>query len=453
VLVVTNSGLVHSTAYSAVVGVQDLYGSAIDTSVTSYSTQLVSSGGFASSTTIATSGQQVVDAGGTASVTTIQSSGFQAVNSGGSAVSTTIDGGGTQNLSAGATALTTTIDAGAVQSVYSGATAVSTVDRGVQEVSGTASATSVYGAQNVYNSAFSTTVENGGTQTLTGDLAPDQSHTIFASATSTTVAGVQIVETGSALVTVIDSSGRQTISAGARADSTTIDGGAQIVYGAANSTTIDGGYQRVYAGAAAVTTTIEGGGTQYATGIVSATTIDHHGTQVAYAGADVISTTVESGGLAWITVGATADGITVNSGGDLKINSFSDTPIAAVALSTGASIDIVASAFQAGELASATSTGQLEVYTVTTGVTTIDATYGDAGFLTGSYAGEYFQLASDGSGGTLVSLSDTPPCYVRGTRIPRASGRSASVPVRSRTRCRPGICGSAPDTRLRSVAC
>jgi autotransporter passenger strand-loop-strand repeat protein len=149
-----------------------------------------------------------------------------------------------------------------------------------------------------------------------------------------------------------------------------------------------GGTLQVDSGGATVGTTVEAGGYELvsATGVGSGSTVSSGGHQVVFAGGTVSGTDLLSGGQLVISGGSVSN----------------------LAFKAGATVDLTGQAYDsAGSTAFNSATDILSI-------TEHGTTY--ALQLAGNYAGDYFHLANDGNGGTLLT-EDTTPCYCRGTRI------------------------------------
>ena len=107
---------------------------------------------------------------------------------------------------------------------------------------------------------------------------------------------------------------------------------------------------------------------------------------------------------------ATAIGATVNGGGVEKV--YSGGVATGTVLQLGGQIDVSCLGFAAGGTASLNAATDLLTVTETTGSYTQQ--------LSGSYAGKGFLVASDGTGGTLVTVV----CYATGTHLATPSGET-----------------------------
>jgi autotransporter passenger strand-loop-strand repeat protein len=259
--------------------------------------------------------------------------------------------------------------------------------------------------------------------------------------------GLQFVEgVGAASGTTVSSGAIQTVSG--IANGTTVNGGTENVYGTDSGAMINaGGTQYVYGSSLnvevakgglqivhgnAAGTTVDKGGVQDVIGTASNTKVS--GMEAVFAGGLASGTTVAADGLETIASGGVAVDTTVAAGGD-EVISLGGTATDTLLLS-GGTIDVRFLGYASGGSAGLHS--GTDLLTVSIG----GQTYTQQ--LTGSYTGEAFHLAPDGSGGTDITLG--APCFCEGTRI--ATGRGP-VPVE---KLRPGDRVHAPlDGKLRPV--
>jgi autotransporter passenger strand-loop-strand repeat protein len=202
-----------------------------------------------------------------------------------------------------------------------------------------------------------------------------------------------VFASGTASASTVNTGGTETVSSSGKAVGATLSGGSEVVAkGGTISATIvsNGGSDIVMSSGTASGTIIRGGGIEYvsAGGKTSATTVSAGGRQVVSSGGSASATVVSSGGSATIYSGATVTSMTLQAGG---------------------TIDLANMAFSSN--ASATVNGA-DLLTIISGTTTLYTQQ-----LAGTYNGEYFNLATDGTRGTLVTEDTSPPCYCRGTRI------------------------------------
>ena len=175
-------------------------------------TVTIPAGETASDVVVGGGGELIVAPGGSETGATVTNGGTLNVENDASASGGTVSSGGTLNVSSGGTASGITVSDGGHQYVESGGTADDTVltDPGIQIVvsGGTASNTVDGGEQDVYGSAVSTTVINGGleivetggfatgtTVSSTGDLTVD-SGGVVAGDTLMTAGGEVILDAG-----------------------------------------------------------------------------------------------------------------------------------------------------------------------------------------------------------------------------------------------------------------
>jgi autotransporter passenger strand-loop-strand repeat protein len=188
-----------------------------------------------------------------------------------------------------------------------------------------------------------------------------------------------------------------------------------MVYsGATVSGTIvgSGGEQFVNSVGTAVGTVVSNGGTEYLIsastfgGTTSGTVVSNGGREIVESRSTAVDTVVSSGGTVIVDSGGTAVGAVIGSGGEELL--LSGGTASGSVVHDGGIIDVSYLAFTSGGTADLDST--TDILTVTVG----GETYMQQ--LSGSYAGEYFQLTNDGSGGTMITEEGTP-CYCKGTLI------------------------------------
>lgn len=319
-------------------GVEDLYGSAVSTTVESFGLLIVNSGASMNGVTLETGAVAVILPGASGS----GASGTSGIVSTG-ILDVSIDSRTAAYL--GSTVTGNLLGSNETEYVLSGALAVSTTLS-----AGSADDTN----QIVYGSAVHT-VMNGGEQdvqaggvsfdtTLSGAVVP------AGGGVSEVVSAVQVVssggfatgavinsaaeqyDNGSAAATIIESGGLQDV-AGAASDTTINAGGTQLVFGQTDRTTVNsGGFEHIESGAVMTSTTVESGGlvqiaiTEAMSGltaglasaleVVGGVAVDPGGmvTELdVQAGAAVTSTVVNTGGRQ--AVYGAASGTVVHSGG------------------------------------------------------------------------------------------------------------------------------------------
>ena len=279
-------------------------GAQISNAQMSGGTLTVNIGGKISNSTITESTQTIK---GTATDTIINTNGIQDVY--GTASATTINEG-TQTINSGGTANTTTINTGGVQNIVAGGNVVSTnINGGMQNAYGSATNTILNsGELYAYNgsSLNNTTVNNGN---MTIEQADINGLTLNS--------GDITANNGAQISNAQISGGTLTVNDGAEINGSVINGGTQIIKGIAQNTTINsGGVQNVYS--TATSTTINGG-VQNVYGS-AADTILNSGELYAYKGSTLNSTTVNNGNM--IIKEASINGLTVN-GGNINADSGS----------------------------------------------------------------------------------------------------------------------------------
>ena len=370
-------------------GVQFDYGTASGTTVENGGTQHVYYAGSATGTTVAAGGYQDV---WNSTVTDTDLSGNQQVLAGGTAIHTVIENGGYEYVGPGGATTGTVIDTGGFQYVDAGGSATNTVVAGgFQVVIGSATGTGVIGGQTEGGgTATGTTVENGGAQ-----------HVYYGgSASNTTIAAGAFQDVWNATVTDTNLSGNQQVIAGGLAVHTVIASGGDEYVGSGGTTegTVvnAGGLQYLDAGATATGTTVDGG-YEYVGGTANDTHLVN-GTEYVVAGgtANNVDFTGASGVL-YLDNPASLTGTVSNFGvGDTidlrntSVNSFG---------------------FDGSTLTLATSGGNY--------------TYQFAGTETGTQ----LNVASDGNGGTAISLSVLS--QFSASLVPDAG--SASAPISTDT--------------------
>lgn len=325
-------------------------------------------GSQATDTTL--SGYQQVVAGGKADTTLILSGGSQFIGTGALADNTIISAGGLQYVAAGGSASETQIDSAGFAFVQGVATGTTIHDGGTQQVTGTANGTTIAGGgtQTIFagGRATATTVEANGYMDVTNGSIDD---TMLGGYLQVRTGGVAtdtvIVAGGSAYVgsggstsnTIIETGGLEYVDFGGAATGATISGGFQFVAGTVTGTTVNSGEMDVGAGGLARDTLLSGGSAHvYALGTL-------HG--VDFAGQSATVYVDDPSGL---------------SG---RITNFE----------IGDTIDFLNTSFVSYHLGPSTLTL----------VSSIGASY--SYLLAAPQAGTELTLASDGHGGTSVSLS------------------------------------------------
>ncbi|MCP3368296.1 hypothetical protein [Bradyrhizobium cajani] len=363
-------------------GVQFNYGTANGVVISNGGIQHVY-GGTASNVVISAGGYQDVM---NATVTGTTLAGSQQVHAGGVTYATIIVSGGNEFVAAAGTTNGTIIASGGLQYIDANGTANATQinNGGYQYVLGTGNDTVVFGGgvQEVAGTTDNTTVNSGGIQ--------------------------RIVLDGTAVTTTVQAGGFQQVNSGS-AQGSQVSGSLQVL-GAGTSTdtvVLAGGNEYVGSGASATGTTVNAGGLQY---------VD--------VGGSAASTAVNGG---FVFVAGTASGATVNSGEFDVVGTASNTHLA------GGTEYVYAGGVQNGvDFAGSASTLYLENASGLTGTisnfevgdvidfrnlavtsyafdgATLTLTTGSGSLayqFAGVEAGTAINVASDGHGGTSVSLS------------------------------------------------
>jgi autotransporter passenger strand-loop-strand repeat protein len=387
-------------------------GSAVDTTVDSSSSDIVSNGGTAIGTTLNSGGYLFVISNGTVSDTQVSggeivstgivvyqpASGFTAYASSVSEVN--LDGGRDYVLSGGTT-ISTTVDGG-LEWVRGGTASFTTISNGGMEVvfgEGTTSFTTVSrGDAEVYGTAFNMTVDSGGRADLVGGLAVSMTVNSGASAdldgqavdttmngdvfvgdrpisgttsgTAVNSAGAEYVSSGGTTTgTIVISGGTEYVSSGGTAISTTVNkGGVEAVFsaGSATFTTVSsGGYLVVFPGATQSDPLLSGGQI-VSTGAV----VDQPNSGFTVYGSSVSEIIIGAGVTEYVLSGGTAATTTVSLGGIIDATDLGYAPGGTTRITVG-------------DVLSVTLDGN--IYTQQ---------------LAGDYTGEYFQLAPGDRGGT-----------------------------------------------------
>ena len=179
--------------------------------------------------------------------------------------------------------------------------------------------------------ALGTTVDTGGIQV------------VFGSAVGTVISstGANYVESGGAASgTVIFSGGDEFVEAGGTAIGTVVDGGNQVVYGAAGGTVVNSGAY-LYLESGTATDTVVSSGVALVVGTARGTTDGAGGFDFVASGGSAVGTTL-SGGDEYVEMGGTASGTTVDAGAQVVYGTALGT-----VLNTGTS-----AYFEAGSIAS-----------------------------------------------------------------------------------------------------
>ena len=299
-------------------GEQDVYGTAIGTTVDAGGLVIVENGGSASGATVNSGGTLEVFGGGFATSITFNPGAIFETGAGGVVSNTVISSGQTVDIASGGLSTSTTIVSGGQLDVLSGGLSTSTKigSLGKLDVSRGGSATGT-----TIDSGGAEIVSSGGSDlgaTLSGGK---QDVLSGGSATSTTVdsGGLMIVESGTAVSgTSVNSSGVETISSGGSDASATINaGGLQMDYGSASGATLSGGKLDVLSGGSATSTTVDSGGLMIVESgtAVSGTSVNSSGVETISSGGSDTLATINDGGIQQILSGGSASGTVVNDPG------------------------------------------------------------------------------------------------------------------------------------------
>jgi autotransporter passenger strand-loop-strand repeat protein len=391
--------------------------------------QIVSSGGVATSATINSGGAQYVSAGGETIGATVNSGGYLEVDagtafditvasggdltlfsgfiadsitiseatfldtvSGMDLVGYTIGSGADWNIESGAAAANLTIDQYGVLYIYAGGSATNTTINGLEEDEGTVSGTVIEngGSEVVVGTTSNTEIVGGGTQQVGGGGI----------AFGTTLDGglQDVTETGSAIGTIVNNGGEQLVEAAGYGSqeyvSGTIvnNGGTQEISGTAINTIVNsGGLQIVEPNGAGA-------------GIANGTIIYSGGREIVEANADASGTIIDGGTLetSFGNPGAITFG---GTGGTLQIDEgYLDFAVIG-GFAVGDKIDLVSVAYDNTGSATLLSGGVLEIVE---GGQTYDLQFTPD-------VSSSFTLSNDGSGGTDVTLAST--LFTSGTDI------------------------------------
>jgi autotransporter passenger strand-loop-strand repeat protein len=352
---------------------------------------IVLAGGTSISITVSSGGTEIVSSGGTAFKTTVSSGGTEIVSAGGTAISGTLTPvqGGTEIVISGGVDISAALEsASTLQIVESGGTAIeATLQSGFQAVSagGTALDTHIsrVGLVAVYSGGIASgvTVSSGGTA-LVSSGGVDIGMTLSSGGNEQVAAG------GTMIRNSVETGATELVSSGGTFISTIVT---------------PGGAQRVISGGTAIDTTISRGGTEtiLSGGTAIGLVVSSGGTMIISSGGVASSVQLLSGfGTGIVLSGGTAIGM-VLSGGTAQLSSGAVTSLTSLGL--GGAIDDRALSYVAG--GTATLNSGTDVLTVTEGTVTSQFSLG------GSYTGEYFHLASDGSSGGTYVTQDNAPCY------------------------------------------
>lgn len=343
----------------------------------------IDAGGKASATVLSSGGQERISSGGTTTATTVSNGGYEVIESGGAATSSTLVSGGYEYIMLGGQVNGAAVSKG-----------------GIQNDNGAAINTTLGGFQVVFSGAVASNTTIGGTgyeYILPGGFA---GHTVVSlggiqndngTANNTSLGGFQVVFSGAtASATVIESGGYQYILPGGVASNTTLFG-VQNDDGAANGATISsGGYQIVFAGASASGTIVYAGGFEVVLsgGITSGVTLS--GGYVELGGGNGLG----NGGV-----------VTFAGDGILKLDDSTHFNGAIAGLTQPDQLDLADINFN-----SSTTLGFSEAGNNSSGALSVsDGVHTATILLLGQYVAGNFHIATDGTGGTMVT---DPPVSV-----------------------------------------
>ena len=200
---------------------QNVYGSAIETTLSSGGTLTVALGGIASGTVVLSGGTAVAESDGTASGTMVGGGGTQVVQNNGTVVGATVGSGGTELVSGGGTDIGTSIDSGGSEIIFAQGLATSTTisGSGVEVVSAGGTAADIFiasgGTAEIANGATVsgaiTLVTSGGTLELGGATPALGAGTISGLAPGDTVDLTDVAFVSGATASVTDGSLNVTI--------------------------------------------------------------------------------------------------------------------------------------------------------------------------------------------------------------------------------------------------
>jgi autotransporter passenger strand-loop-strand repeat protein len=178
-----------------------------------------------------------------------------------------------------------------------------------------------------------------------------------------------------------------------------------------------GGADYVYSGGVATGTTVSDGGTETVElfGTVSASIIGSGGTETVIGGGTAGGTVLLDGASQYADMFATVTGTVVSSGGTEVV--YAGATVNGTIIEAGGIVDLPGLTFTSG--GTATVDPLTNILTVTEGGNSYQLT------LTGSYTNNLFQLASDATLGTLVTMGSNSPCFVTGTGVATERGEVA----------------------------
>lgn len=260
-------------------GMQQVWGSASDTTLLSGGVQYVNDGGIAKNTLITSNTAQGV--GGLASLTTIEAQGAQYVYSGGRAKGTTVKNSGLMNVQSGGMASGTLIQSGGTLYADQGSIITDVL------------------------------LDTGASlKTTTG-----------ATLSGTNTLGAFAVSAGKASNVLLENNGYLNVETGGSSLKTVLNrGGWESVGGLATGTTVNSsGTQSVRQGGIAKNTLVNSGGGQYVEGTAINTTVNAGGQLWVFDGGTASHALIKRDALLTVTSGGTATDTVVSEGGLLNI--------------------------------------------------------------------------------------------------------------------------------------
>lgn len=392
-------------------GIMVLSGGVTSGSILSGGFETIVSGGTASAT-VTEGGNENVYNGGSATSTTVNSGGGQEVYSGGVANTTIVTGFGTQDVWAGGTTNSATLDAGSLQVVHSGGGSFASWNTAGKaeiygfELSGTVLDTGEMDVMSGGN-AQSTFLTSGGHQVISAggggtgvnvELLGTQ--TVMSGGTaynSFLTGGTLVVQSGGVASIPVVSSGEIVVSAGGAVDRASGTGGTiDVLTGGATYGSVLSGTQQILQGGTTNGTQIMSGGSEVVVSGSSVSPIIYAGgSETVYSGATIKNVEISGAGTLSLQSGANVVGDILfgPSGGLLQLIGATLPSVKIDGLAVGDSIDLnniaggTAATYTGSALTVAGSSGTLATLSLGTA---------PDGLLT---------VASDGHGGTLISIS------------------------------------------------
>ena len=454
-------------------------------SVSAGGRELVLGGGLATGAGIGAGGEEAVFAGGTASATLVGSGGVQTVLSGGFARGATVFAGGSATIAAGGTGSAMLLSGGTATIAGPGARATSAslsngatvfVQQGgtLEAVSATASTTIVVQSGGIVaagTSQASTLVTAGGIATGLATVGVGQTTVLnggFSISGTAAYGGVVAVTAGGVVSSLSvgyggvlnvlsggiadgfeqqanlrNGAGQATISSGGLARNALVHGTLIVDGGRTEGTLLQTesfgpvprevvlsggrtlgtvGTQIISSGGVAMGTLLNGFGSQQiisSGAIGSGTQVFGESRQTVLNGGRSIGAVVSGRATQAVSGGGSATGTLIMSGGTQALTPGSIT--AGTELRPGGAIDLLSIGY--------TASGTADYDSGTATLTIVQGSYRGLQVLSGDYTAEFFHLADDGAGGTLITVDGTP-CYCPGTRIRTPQGDVAIEALR-----------------------